>query len=371
MKTYFSAAQIFDGWTLKEHMAVVVEQGKVLGLLPLEQLPADAPLHHFPNAILAPSLIDIQIYGGYGQMFSLDPTVESLKATYKYCLDGGASHFQATVATNSLEIMHRAIEAVKAYKAQNLPGLIGLHLEGPYLNSIKRGAHLTRFIHAPSVPEVEDLLKRADGVLTMMTLAPECCSDEVVRRLMDDGVVVSAGHSNATYEQAQQGFQLGIRACTHLYNAMSGLQHRSPGLVGAIFDSNACSSIVPDGIHVDDAALRIAKQIMGRRLFAITDAVTEYSSDSYTYLLDKDRYITSDGTLAGSCLTMLKAVQRCVRYAGIPLEEALRMGGTYQAELMGLSQQLGSLKPGTQADFILFDDHFQLQGTILRGQQVA
>ena len=368
MKTYVTATRIFDGWTLRDNTAVVVENGCVLGLVNRGDLSADASLQDFSGCILAPALMDIQIYGGYGQMFSLDPSVASLEATYRYCRNGGASHFQATVATNSLDLMHRAIDAVHEYRSRKLPGLIGLHLEGPYLNPLKRGAHLTRFIHSPELPEIEELLEHADGVLTMMTLAPECCSDAVIKRLMEAGVVVSAGHSNATYEQAQRGFHLGIPACTHLYNAMSGLQHRAPGLVGAIFDSNAVSSIVPDGIHVDDAALRIAKQIMGRRLFLITDAVTEFQSDTYTYIFEKDRYVTSDGTLAGSCLTMLKCVQRCVDFAGIPLEEALRMAGTYQAELLGLSQKLGYLKPGSRADFVVFDASFGLRGMLLEGR---
>lgn len=367
MKTFFTAARIFDGWTLTEQTAVVVENGCVLGLVNQADVPPEASRQDFPACILAPALMDIQIYGGYGQMFSLDPSVDSLEATYRYCLNGGASHFQATVATNSLDLMHRAIDAVREYQSRKLPGLIGLHLEGPYLNPLKRGAHLTRFIHTPGLPEVEELLERAEGALTMMTLAPECCSDAVITRLMKAGVVVSAGHSNATYEQAQRGFHLGIPACTHLYNAMSGLQHRAPGLVGAIFDSNAVSSIVPDGIHVDDAALRIAKQIMGRRLFLITDAVTEYQSDTYTYVFEKDRYVTSDGTLAGSCLTMLKSVQRCVDFAGIPLEEALRMAGSYQADLLGSSQRLGYLKAGAQADFVVFDAAFGLRGMVLEG----
>lgn len=360
--------RIFDGDQFLTHHAVIVDEGKITALVSSDTVDPALEQQALQDSLLAPAFIDLQIYGGNGQMFSLLPSVESLSATYDYCVQGGAAYFMATVATNSMDIVHQAIVAVRAYWQQGLPGLLGLHLEGPYLNREKKGAHLPRYIKEPTTAEIKELLDGGGDVLRMMTLAPECCSPEVIKCLIDAGVVVSAGHSNATYEQAMAAFELGIPTATHLYNAMSPLQHRAPGLVGAIFDGHACSSIVPDGIHVSFPAVRIAKKIMKERLFIITDAVTEAQTDSYTYVFQDDRYVTDNGTLAGSCLTQAKGVKNLIDQVSILPAEALRMASLYPAGVIGKDKQYGRIATGYPADMVVLNNHYEVQTMVLEGK---
>ena len=239
-------------------------------------------------------------------------------------------HIQTTVIkaidlfTNSIDIFLKGIDVVKAFILKHSNnGLLGLHLEGPYINPIKRGAHLLEHIKHPTLDEVKLLLDKSEGIVKMMTLAPEQCNDEVIQLLLDNKVVVSAGHSNATYEQATAGFNKGITTATHLFNAMSPLQGRELGMVGAIYDhATAHSSIVCDGFHTSFSAVRISKKMMQERLFLITDAVTETSDGAYQHVLKDDHYVLPDGTLSGSALTMIKAVNNCIKQAGIEFDEA-------------------------------------------------
>jgi len=309
---------------------------------------------------IAPAFIDLQIYGGSGQMFSFLPTVASLEGIYAECKTGGTHWFQATVATNSLDIMLQAFDAAKAYKAQNKPGLLGIHLEGPYINAAKKGAHQEKYIRIPKVNEVEQLMKEGEGVFTMMTLAPETCNPKIISMLREAGVIISAGHSAASYETAKQSFVKGITTATHLHNAMSAFKNRDPGLVGAIFDSNVFCSIIPDGIHVDYPTLRISKKIMQERLFIITDAITAVSGDGYDYVKLPDRFVTNDNILAGSCLSMMQGVKNCMQHAGIALPEALRMASTYPAKVIGKENELGLIKKGLKPRLVFFDDELNV-----------
>src|SRR5690606_29430246 len=201
-----------------------------------------------------------------------------------------------------------------------------LHLEGPYLNPEKRGAHPANLIRKPEKAEIRSLLLRAGTSLRMMTIAPEQFDDELIDLLLRRGIILSAGHSNATFDEAMHGFRKGIQAVTHLFNAMSPFHHRNPGLPGATFQSDtAKASIIADGIHVDYQTLAISKRLLGDRLFLITDAVVAVDTGTYTHVFAGDRYTLPDGTLSGSALTMMQAVANCVLHAGIPLAEALRM----------------------------------------------
>ena len=250
------------------------------------------------------------------------------------------------------------------------PALLGVHLEGPYLNPIKRGAHIIKYIKRPEKKEVEELLKEADGVLKMMTLAPEMCDAEIIKLLKDNGVTISAGHSNATFREAQTGFENGIATTTHLFNAMSPLHHRETGLPGATFQTkNIFASIIADGIHVDYNTVSISKKIMQERLFLITDAVEEVKEGDYVHVKQKDRFTLPDGTLSGSRLTLLQAVKNCVEHVEIPLDEALRMASTYPAKLIG-SKDLGKIEPGYKANLTIFSKDFKPEYTVLNGKIV-
>lgn len=341
--------------------AVLTDNGRIIGVLPVTEVPEGSKTVNLGGATLAPALIDLQIYGGNGKLFPYSTDIPSLAATYEYCRGGGAAYFMPTVPTSSWEVMLRSIQAVKDYWEQGGKGVLGLHLEGPFMNPEKRGAHLLQYITSPAQQDIDRLLQHGQGIIKMMTLAPECCDPKLVKQLQNAGILVSAGHSNASYEQAYTAFDNGIPAATHLFNAMSALQSRAPGMVGAIYDHDrVCASVVADGIHVDFASIRISKKMMGERLYLITDAVAESPVGDYIYLLDKDRYVNAQGTLAGSCLTMMQAVKNCVEKVGIPLEEALRMGSTYPAALAGMENELGRIAAGFSAGMVAFNEQLEV-----------
>ena len=259
------AREIFTGREIQTGKAVLVKEGTIVDVVDREAIPAGYRVRELPGYLLAPALIDLQIYGGNGKLFSAELTTEALEATYEYCLQGGCTQFLITLATNSIEKFIRAMEVAREYRAGGGRGLLGVHLEGPYMNPAKKGAHLEKFIKRPTPEEIGLLLSKGKDVFRMMTLAPEQCDRECIELLLQQGIVVSAGHSNATYEQAIDGFYQGIPAATHLFNAMSPLQGRQPGMVGAIYDHNDVRcSIVCDGIHVDYASVRISKKIYHR-----------------------------------------------------------------------------------------------------------
>jgi N-acetylglucosamine-6-phosphate deacetylase len=288
---------------------------------------------------LIPALVDLQIYGAGGSLLSVEPSAQTVEKIAQYCRAGGAAWFQPTVATNSLAVFKAAMEAVRTYQNNGGKGCLGLHLEGPWIHPEKRGAHSLAFIHSPTATEVREILALGKGVVTMITLAPEVVEPALVAEIMAAGMVVSAGHSQASYQEATRAFDAGVPAATHLYNAMSGLQHRAPGMVGAIMDHHTVKcSIVPDGYHVDWAAIRIAHKAMGTRLFAITDAVTETQEGPYPHQFFQDRY-ESNGILSGSALTMLKALKNLHQNVGISLTEAIGMCSTYPAQLVPPPEQ--------------------------------
>lgn len=340
-----------DEW-LKNH-AVIVEEGIIKNIIPAEELSPGIEAISFFGSILAPAFIDLQIYGAYEKLFAVYPNPDSLQLLNIYSNKGGAAFCMPTVATNQPEILIKCIDAVKDYWQQGGEGILGLHAEGPWLNKQKRGAHIESLIHTPTLKEVKPILDHGKGVLKIITLAPEVCSKEVIDLIHSYGIKIFAGHSNASYQEAMTCFDNGISGVTHLYNAMSPLQHRSPGLVGATFDhKGVMAGIIADGYHVDYPAIRIAKKLMQQRLFVITDAVTTTNEGYYRHQPEGDKY-TADGVLSGSALTMYKALQNLVRHCGTETAEALRMCSLYPARVMGIDNELGKIAKGYKAKLIV------------------
>ncbi|MFZ1306278.1 MAG: N-acetylglucosamine-6-phosphate deacetylase, partial [Ferruginibacter sp.] len=335
-----------------EHAAIVVD-GIIKDMVPVTALDPLMEAAYFDNSILAPAFIDLQIYGAYEKLFSVYPDIYSLQLLNKYSNSGGAAFCMPTVATNRPEVFFKCIDAIRLYWQQGGEGILGLHAEGPWINRLKRGAHIESLIHSPSLQEVEAFIDYGKDVLKIITLAPEVCSKEIIELIHSSGIKIFAGHSNATYEESIQSFDNGLTAVTHLYNAMSPFQHRSPGLVGAAFDHQQIkASIIADGYHVDYAGIRIAKKIMQQRLFAITDAVTATTEGYYQHQPDGDKF-TAGNILSGSALTMYKALQNLVNHVGIETGEALRMCSLYPAQVMQLDDRLGRIAPGNQAQMVL------------------
>ncbi len=351
MQAFYNGT-IFTGDRFINDHAVLVNNGMIEDVLLVADLATDTDRYDLQGNLLVPAFIDLQLYGGNGLLFSEVLNDEAILATDAYCVSGGCTRFLLTMATNSIEIFLKGIDLAKTFLQKHPDsGLLGLHLEGPYINPVKRGAHLLEHIKQPTLDEVKLLLDKAEGVVKMMTLAPEQCGDEVIKLLTDHNIIVSAGHSNASYQEATNGFNNGISTATHLFNAMSPLQGRELGMVGAIYDHpTAYSSIVCDGFHTSFAAVRISKKMMQERLFLITDAVAETREGAYQHVLKDDRYVLPDGTLSGSALTMIKAVNNCVKQAGIEFDEALRMASLYPAGVTGF-RQYGKIEPEFAADF--------------------
>jgi N-acetylglucosamine-6-phosphate deacetylase len=353
MKQAYLADEIFTGTKTLSGKVLLTENNRVTGIEAAGVLPTGYELHSFPGCLIAPAFIDLQIYGGNGKLFSHSLDAESLDATRAYCAAGGSSHFMITMATNSMENFYKGIDAVRSFQASGKKGLLGLHLEGPWISPAKKGAHIEAFIKKPTLAEVKVLLEKGRDVVRMITLAPEQCDNTIIQELLDNGILVSAGHSNANYARAQEVFNLGVPAATHLFNAMSPLQGREPGMVGAIYDDHrVMSSIICDGVHVDFASVRISKKIMGDRLFFITDAVTEIREGNYKHIFKGDRYTLPDGTLSGSCMTMTSTFKNAVTKAGIALEEALKMCSLYPANLLK-NPSIGRIESGLPAAFII------------------
>ena len=338
MSTCIAAKSLFTGNEWMHEVSVEIKDGTIISISK-NQYDANAAYHY-----IVPAFIDLQIYGADQKLLSEFPDADSIQKIYEYCLAGGAAYFQPTVASQSMAVIVKAIDAVKAYKTSGGKGCIGLHLEGPWINTAKKGAHNEAVIHAPTIAEVEEILAYGKGFISMITLAPEICDPHIIDVIQTHGIIVSVGHSNANYETATKFFDNGITVATHLFNAMSGFLHREPGMVGALFNHpHAMSSIIVDGHHVNYHAVKSAKIIMGDRLFCITDAVTTTSTGFYKHKLVGDKY-ESGGTLSGSALTQLKSVQNLVEHVGVNFEEAVKMCSVYPARVMQIKEMSGWLK---------------------------
>jgi N-acetylglucosamine-6-phosphate deacetylase len=342
----YIADRIFTGtaW-LTDHL-VIVEDDRIADVVLSSSVTGGVEIIKFEGSVLVPAFIDLQIYGAFGKLLAVYPEANSLSRLNEYCNKGGAAYCLPTVATNTYDVFYRCIDAVKDYWSEGGKGILGLHIEGPWINKTRRGAHIESLIHSPSLQQAMELLEYGKGVIKMITLAPEICSPEVIEYILSHHIIIAAGHSDATYHQAIHGFENGITNVTHLYNAMSPLHHRKPGLAGATMDHlKVMASIIPDGHHVDFAAIRIAKKAMQDRLFVITDAVTETKEGPSRHYLAGDKYEV-DGILSGSALTMGKAYFNLVKYAGIEPGEALRMCSLYPAHVMKRDHELGRIATG-------------------------
>ncbi|MEY2646633.1 MAG: hypothetical protein RL158_609 [Bacteroidota bacterium] len=354
MTAYISAQELFTGSSWISEVVIEIADGKIIAIK------KEGYDHKNAFPLVVPALIDLQIYGAGGKLLSEYPEASTIQLIYDYCVAGGAAYFQPTIASQSNEIIMAAIKAVKNYKSSGGKGCMGLHIEGPWINPIKKGAHNEAVIHSPTMEEVKAIVDYGADDIGMITVAPEICSKEIIDFIQSKGIVVSAGHTNADYTTAMSFFDNGIQVATHLYNAMSPLQHRAPGVVGALFNHpRAMCSLVADGYHVDFSAIQIAKKLMGDRLFCITDAVTTTNTGFYQHYLVGDKY-ESAGTLSGSALTQLKSVNNLVEQVGIDVGEAVKMCSLYPAKVMQQKGITGTIEINENADLLCLSADRQL-----------
>ncbi|EKM28843.1 N-acetylglucosamine-6-phosphate deacetylase, partial [Vibrio harveyi] len=327
------------------------------------------------GANLSPGFIDLQLNGCGGVMLNDEITPETMQIMHEANLKSGCTSFLPTLITSSDEDMRAAITAAREYHNKYQNQSLGLHLEGPYLNVAKKGIHSVDFIR-PSDDGMIDLICANADIIAKVTLAPEQNDPEHIARLKAAGIVVSIGHTNATYAEARQGFDAGITFATHLFNAMTPMVGREPGVVGAIYDTpEVYAGIIADGFHVDYANIRIAHKIKGEKLVLVTDATAPAGAniDHFIFVGKKVYYrdgkcVDENGTLGGSALTMIEAVQNSVEHAGIALEEALRMATLYPATAIGVEERLGRVRKGMVANLTIFDRDFNVKATVVNGQ---
>ncbi|HEU0065494.1 MAG TPA: N-acetylglucosamine-6-phosphate deacetylase, partial [Flavisolibacter sp.] len=348
-----------------ENSFIEVNGNEIEAVNEISELKEDSEVINFGNNLIVPGFIDFQVYGAGGKLLSAYPDKSTLEIMHKEFLKDGTVLFQPTIATNTVEVFKKCIDAVREYWKAGGTGVAGLHLEGPWINEAKRGAHLKELIHSPELKEVEEILEYGKGIIKTITLAPEVVKRDVIKLIQSYGIIISAGHSNATYSEAIQSFDAGIPMVTHLYNAMSSLMHRAPGLVGASFNNEkVIAAIIPDGHHVDYSAIQIAKKIMMERLFAITDAVTETKIGPYQHQLVGDKY-ESNGILSGSAISMYQAFLNLVKKVCIDVDDALKMCSRYPAKALGMEHLYGTIQKGSRLPLLVMNKDFELENLII------
>lgn len=322
------------------------------------------------NNYLVPGFVDLQIYGAAGKLFSADPTIENIRIIEDQLLQEGTTSFLICLATNTPEVFNRCISVIKAYQ-KDARNCLGLHLEGPFINPEKRGAHVKEYIRKASLDEIKSLLEFGDGTIKMMTLAPELQDDDVIQYLLDHDVVVSLGHSSATFEQATKAYNQGIQTTTHLFNAMSALQHRAPGIPTAVFNHpKAMSSIIVDGLHVDFEVVNVAAKVMKERLFIITDAVTQCNTGPYQHVAIDGKFVMPDGTLSGSAMTMLQSIKNCVAHCDISLTDAINMATYYPAKLIKKANEIGQITVNAEANLVVLNEQLDIEQVFFKGEEI-
>jgi len=381
MKQVLRNARMLVGEEFRDDLALVIQEGRISAVLPdaAPQLgPADEQVD-LGGGWLLPGFIDVQVNGGGGALFNNTPDVPTLRTIAAAHRRFGTTALLPTLISDDLQVMRAAITATHDAIAQGVPGVIGIHLEGPYIAPARKGTHDVSKFRVPDADEVA-LAASLDNGVTLLTLAPERVPLETIRALVERGVIVAAGHTAATYEEARAGLDAGIRGFTHLYNAMSPLQGREPGAVGAALeDRDSWVGIIVDGVHVHPGSLRVALAAKPRgRLLLVTDAMPPVGADDPSYELYGEIITAVDGvvrnaagSLAGSALDMATAVRNTVQLLGEPLAEAARMASTYPARFLNVDDRMGHIAEGFQADLVLLDDALQVRGTWIAGQYEA
>ncbi|EGQ7994410.1 N-acetylglucosamine-6-phosphate deacetylase [Vibrio vulnificus] len=367
--------KIYTGSDVLSEHALIIENDLIQSIVPAADLPSGIEVKDLAGANVSPGFIDLQLNGCGGVMLNDEITAETMQIMHKANLKSGCTSFLPTLITSSDEDMRAAISAAREYHAQYQNQSLGLHLEGPYLNVMKKGIHSVDYIRPSDTSMVDFICENAD-VVTKVTLAPELNDPEHIEKLRNAGIVVSIGHTNATYAEARKGFEAGITFATHLFNAMTPMVGREPGVVGAIYDTpDVYAGIIADGFHVDYANIRIAHKIKGEKLVLVTDATAPAGANmDYFIFVGKKVYyrdgkcVDENGTLGGSALTMIEAVQNTVEHVGIALDEALRMATLYPAKAIGVDAQLGRIKKGYIANLTVFDRDFNVKATVVNGQ---
>ena len=373
-----AGARLFDGERFLDDHALVIEDGRIAAVVGYADRPRRAEEIDLGGGLLAPGFIDVQVNGGGGVLFNDEPTIEGVARIAAAHRAYGTVGLTPTLVTDAPDKLRAALAALGEARAR-VPAALGVHLEGPFIDVQRKGAHEARFIRAMTGDDVA-LIGAAAGFAVMVTLAPNRVAPALISALAARGVLVSLGHAEATYAEAMAAVEAGARAFTHLFNAMSPLGHREPGMVGAALTSpETFVGVIADGHHVHPAALRLAfaaKRL--DRFMLITDAMPPAAGGPDTFQLQgrrvtrtEGRLTLDDGALAGSALTMDAAVRYCVEVVGVELGQALAMASRVPAAFLRRERDLGRLAPGFFASLVHLDAELQVRGTWIEGQAAS
>ena len=380
-QTAFLAPAIFDGEIIYSNHAILVESDCFRGIVAENNIPVDARVEVFDKGTLAPGFVDLQVNGGGGLMLNDDPSVVTLGVMAKAHARLGATSILPTLITDTAEHVRAAIDAVEQARKQSIPGIIGLHLEGPHLSPARKGAHDESLIRSMSDADHRLLLEAAERLpLLMLTLSPENVTVEQISTLADAGVILSLGHTNVSFADCIEAVENGVSCVTHLFNAMSQLGNREPGVVGAALALGGLNAgLIADCIHVHPQSMSIAleaKQAPGK-IYLVTDAMACAGSDVDHFILNdrrinrrNGRLTLEDGTLAGADLDLSTAVRNIVETTGTGLDFALAMATSIPAKVIGKKGETGHIIEGRKADFLLLDKDFTLSRVWQHGKVV-
>lgn len=375
--TVFVNCRVLIDNALRDGLAVVVEDGLIAGIVPEEDdAVASVDVHDLNGKILLPGFIDAQVNGGGGILFNDGPDIDCIRAISKAHCQFGTTGFLPTLISDELDVLDRALLAVEQAIDEGVPGVLGMHIEGPFLNPERRGVHDEKKLRQLTAEAMSGLRPVRNGK-TVLTLAPEAVEPGFIRKLVRQGFIVCAGHSNASYDDTIAALEQGVSGFTHLFNAMSQLGAREPGVVGAALDDrDSWCGVIADGHHVSPVSLRIACRCKGpERIMLVSDAMPPVGSAVTSFrLLDKVIEVAGGvcrdqhGTLAGTALDMASAVRNMMRFAGIGLPEAVSMASLNPASFLGLAPVTGSIEVGKRADLLVADNDLRILMTWMRGR---
>jgi N-acetylglucosamine-6-phosphate deacetylase len=371
-----TGVRIFDGETVREGLAVVIKDTRIVEVIPKEKVPDNMERRNLNGGVLAPGFIDVQVNGGGGALLNENPSIETVERIASSHRKFGTTGMLPTVITDAPHILVGAIAAVKAANAAKIPGVLGIHIEGPFLDLNRKGAHDAHFIRTMTTTDVEQIANANCGVV-MLTLAPNCVSPEFIEKLAASGVLVSLGHSDASFVEVKFALDVGARAFTHVFNAMSQMNGHEPGMVGAaLSDAESFCGLIADGLHVHDAAMKVAIAAKNKgRIMLVTDAMPTAADGPDSFELQgrmvkrvKGCLVLDDGTLAGSNLTMDQAVRYCVNNLGVKLEDALCMASLNPATFIRADHELGRIRSGYLASLVHLSDDLTVLKTWIDGK---
>jgi N-acetylglucosamine-6-phosphate deacetylase len=376
-----SGARIFDGNDWHDDAALLIEFGHVAGIVHSSAVPARSEIIGLDGGLVVPGFVDLQVNGGGGVLFNNDPSVSAIRTMLAAHAKYGTTALLPTLITDTVEVNLAAMQAAREATKSGMPGFLGLHLEGPHLSIARKGTHDPALIRPMDETDLARLVAlRPDLPNLLITVAPEAVTPAQITALTQAGIIVSLGHSDASAQAAAEAFAAGATMGTHLFNAMSQLGNREPGLVGAILSNdNIHAGLIADGIHVHPSSMQIALRAKtgSGRLFLVTDAMSQTGTDLTTLQLN-GRTITrasgalrlANGTLAGADLDMIDAVRFMIKGMQMQQEEALRMASLYPAQALGAASEHGNLRSGAVASFVHLTSDHQIAATWLAGRQV-